>query len=183
MKFVDTKLEGCFIIEPRVIEDSRGWFARNFCKEDFRQIGHNKEWVQLNHSVTYKKGSLRGMHYQLPPFAETKMVRCISGSVYDVVVDLRQNSPTFLSWFAVELSATNKKMIYIPEGFCHGFQTLSDDCQLIYHHTAMYMPGSEGGIRFDDAVLKIIWPLAITEISDRDRSHAYLENNFKGISL
>lgn len=183
MKFIETALNGCYIVEPGVMEDNRGWFARTYCKEEFGQIGHIKEWLQLNHSVTFKKGSLRGMHFQLPPFAETKMVRCIEGNIFDVIVDIRANSPTFLSWLGIELSAANKKMIYIPEGFAHGFQTLSDDCQLIYHHTALYRPAAEGGLRFDDKMINIVWPLPVTEISERDQSHTYLDNQFKGLMI
>lgn len=183
MKFIETDLKGCYIIQPRIVEDSRGWFSRTYSKEDFMQIGLGQNWLQINHSFTYIKGSLRGMHYQLPPFAETKLVRCIAGSIFDVVIDIRQNSSTFLSWLGVELSAANKKMIYIPEGFAHGFQTLAEESQLIYHHTAVYTPSSERGLRFDDKSLSIKWPLAVTEISERDKTHPYLETNFKGIAL
>ena len=183
MIFSETKLKACYLISPELHNDSRGWFARTFCKEEFLKIGHKKEWVQLNHSATFKKGSVRGMHYQLPPFSEIKMVRCIAGSIFDVVIDLRKDSPTFLQWFGEELSAENKKMIYIPEGFAHGFQTLSDSCELIYHHTAFYKPDSEGGIRFNDKKININWPLNVSEISERDRQHPLLDNTFRGISI
>lgn len=183
MKFSETLLHKCYVIEPHIVEDNRGWFMRAFCKEDFQEIGHTKEWLQLNHSVSFHKGSLRGMHYQVPPFAEIKMVRCIAGSVFDVVVDIRQDSPTFLNYIGVELSAENRNMIYIPEGFAHGFQTLTDNCQLLYHHTEVYTPGCEGGLQFDDKLLDIRWPLPVTEISTRDRTHPYLDHNFKGIAI
>ena len=183
MIFSETKLSGCYIINPEPHSDSRGWFARIFCKDEFIKINHHKEWLQLNHSATFKKGTIRGMHYQLPPFSEVKMVRCISGIIYDVVIDLRENSPTFLKWLGIELSAANKKMLYIPEGFAHGFQTLTDNCELIYHHTAMHTPGSEGGIRFNDEKIKIKWPLPVSEISERDSNHEYLKNDFKGIRI
>ncbi|MBO9658342.1 MAG: dTDP-4-dehydrorhamnose 3,5-epimerase [Chitinophagaceae bacterium] len=181
MIFTPSSIDGVFVIglEPR--GDSRGWFARTFCKKEFEAIGHVKEWVQMNHSFTAQKGSIRGMHYQLPPFREIKMVRCIAGSVMDVVVDLRESSPTFLQHVAVELSARNKQMIYIPEGFAHGFQCLEDDCELVYHHTEYYTPGAERGIRYDDPAIHIHWPLALTEISDRDKSHPLLDKHFKGI--
>jgi dTDP-4-dehydrorhamnose 3,5-epimerase len=181
--FSETKLKGCYVISPEPNGDSRGWFARTFCKEEFFKIGHQKEWVQLNHSVTFKKGSLRGMHYQLPPYSEIKMVKCIAGSIFDVVIDLRKDSPTYFQWFGEKLSAENKKMMYIPEGFAHGFQTLDDNCELIYHHTALYKAESEGGIRFNDEKINISWPLPVSEISERDKTHPMLNDDFKGISI
>lgn len=181
MIFSPTLLAGSFIIEPKVLEDDRGWFARFYCKNEFKEIGHEKEWVQLNHSVTNKKGSIRGMHYQVHPFREIKMVKCIAGTVYDVIVDLRKSSPTFLKWFGAELSAKNRKMLYIPEGFAHGFQCLEDNCELIYHHSEFYVPDSEGGMRYNDPMISIEWPLPVTVISQRDQSHPLLDENFKGI--
>lgn len=181
MIFTPTQLKGVFIIDLQPVGDSRGWFSRTYCKNEFAAIGHDKEWVQLNHSFTSKKGTIRGMHYQLPPFSEIKMVRCIAGAVLDVVIDLRKGSPTFLQWVGAELSAENKKMIYIPEGFAHGFQCLADNCELLYHHSAFYTPGAEGGIRYDDPLVGINWPLELTEISDRDKAHPFLDKNFKGI--
>jgi dTDP-4-dehydrorhamnose 3,5-epimerase len=181
MIFNPTFLAGSFIIEPKVFADDRGWFARYYCKNDFREIGHNKEWVQLNQSVTNEKGTIRGMHFQKEPFREIKMVKCIDGAVYDVIIDLRKNSSTFLKWFGTELSAKNKKMFYIPEGFAHGFQCLEDNCGLIYHHSEFYTPSAEAGIRYDDPLVKIDWPLTVTMLSPRDESHPYLDENFKGI--
>ena len=181
MIFSQTFLAGSFLIEPNVFTDDRGWFARFYCKNDFKEIGHDKEWVQLNHSVTDKKGTIRGMHFQIEPFREIKMVKCIAGAVYDVIIDLRRDSSTFLKWFGAELSAKNKKMLYIPEGFAHGFQCLGDNCELIYHHSAFYIPGAEGGIRYDDPMIKIKWPLPVTLLSPRDATHPYLDENFKGI--
>jgi len=181
MIFTPSELEGVYFIGLQPVGDSRGWFSRTYCKNEFAQIGHTKEWVQMNHSFTSRKGTVRGMHYQLPPFSEIKMVRCIAGAVLDVVVDLRTGSPTFLHHTSIELSAKNKKMIYIPEGFAHGFQCLEDDCELIYHHSAFYTPGAEGGIRYDDPKIGIQWPLPVTEMSDRDKSHPLLNENFKGI--
>lgn len=181
MIFTQSELEGVFFISLQPVGDSRGWFSRTYCKNEFVSIGHTKEWVQMNHSFTAKKGTIRGMHYQLPPFSEIKMVRCIAGAVLDVVIDLRKDSPTFLQHTQLELSAENKKMIYIPEGFAHGFQCLKDNCELIYHHSEFYTPGAEGGIRFDDPLTAIKWPLPPTEISDRDRSHPLLDKKFKGI--
>ena len=181
MIFTETLLKGSYVIELNSFTDDRGWFARTYCKNEFAAIGHTAEWVQMNHSFTKDKGAIRGMHYQLPPFSEIKMVRCIAGAVNDVIIDLRKNSPTFLQWFAVELSAQNKKMLYIPEGFAHGFQTLQNDCELIYHHSQFYTPGAEGGIQFDDPKLNISWPLPVTNISERDNRHPLLDENFKGL--
>ena len=183
MNFEETKLEGAYIVNLTPFTDDRGWFARTFCKNEFAKINHHKEWVQLNHSVSYQKGTLRGMHYQLPPFSEIKMVRCIVGTIWDVIVDIRADSPTFLQWFGVELSAENKRMLYIPEGFAHGFQTLTDNCELIYHHTNFYTPNVEGGLRFDDARINIEWQLPVTEISERDKNHPYINHQFKGIRI
>jgi dTDP-4-dehydrorhamnose 3,5-epimerase len=181
MIFTPAPLTGSYIIDISPHGDSRGWFARTYCKNEFAQIGHTKEWVQLNHSFTAKKGTVRGMHFQLPPHSEIKMVRCIAGAVYDVIVDIRKDSPTFLQWFGTELSAANKKMLYIPEGFAHGFQALTDYCELMYHHSAFYTAGAEGGIRYGDAAININWPLAVTEISERDSNHPLLDTTFKGI--
>lgn len=181
MTFTETILQGSYIITLTPWGDSRGWFARTYCKDEFKQVGHDKEWVQLNHSYSAKKGTLRGMHYQLPPYSEIKMVRCIAGSVYDVIVDLRKDSPTFLKWFGTELSAENKKMLYIPEGFAHGFQTLSDNTELIYHHSQFYTPSAETGIKYDDAMLNILWRLPVSEISERDKNYSILNSTFKGL--
>lgn len=183
MIFTETALGGSFVIDLQPYSDERGWFARTFCKKEFEQIGHTKEWVQLNHSVTYKKGSIRGMHFQYPPHSEIKMVRCITGAIFDVIIDLRNGSPSFLQWFGQELTAANKKMLYIPEGFAHGFQTLAVDCELIYHHTSFYTSGAEGGIRYDDTKIGINWKLPVTEISERDKTHPYLDDTFTGIKL
>jgi dTDP-4-dehydrorhamnose 3,5-epimerase len=181
MIFSETPLQGSYIIALQPFTDERGWFARFYCKDEFKQIGHEKEWLQLNHSATYKKGSIRGMHFQKPPHSEIKMVRCIAGAVLDVIIDLRKNSSTFLKWFGAELSAENKKMLYIPEGFAHGFQCLTDNCELIYHHTEFYAPAAEAGIKYDDPKINIEWALPVTRISQRDAAHIYLDGNFKGI--
>lgn len=181
MIFIPTPLEGSYEVSLAPRADSRGWFARFYCKDEFKQIGHDKEWVQMNHSFTAEKGALRGMHFQYPPYSEIKMVRCIAGSVYDVIIDVRKNSQTFLQFYATELSALKKNMLYIPEGFAHGFQTLTADCELIYFHSEYYTPNGEGGIRFDEPLVNINWPLPVKEISERDSNHPYLNENFKGI--
>ncbi len=181
MIFNETVLKGSYIIGLNPLADERGWFARTYCKKEFSAIGHQMEWVQMNHSFTNNKGTVRGMHFQLHPFSEIKLVRCIAGAVYDVIIDLRKNSPTFLQWFGTELSAANKKMIYIPEGFAHGFQTLSDGCELIYNHTQFYAAGAEGGIKYNDPKIYINWPLPVNNISQRDNQHNLLDENFKGL--
>ncbi len=183
MKFTETVLKGSYVIDLEPMIDERGWFVRTFCKDEFRRIGHTAEWVQLNHSFTKKKGTIRGMHFQLSPFTEIKLVRCISGAVFDVIIDLRKSSSTFLKWFGVELSAENKKMIYIPEGFAHGFQSLTKDCELLYHHSALYTPGFEGGIRYNDKFVNINWPKKVTEISKRDKEHPLLNESYEGINI
>ena len=181
MTFTATGLAGSYVIDLEPRQDERGWFARFYCKTEFAAIGHQKEWVQMNHSFTREKGALRGMHYQRPPFREIKLVRCIAGSVYDVIVDLRAGSASFLQCFGVELSAQNKRMLYIPEGFAHGFQVLTENTELIYLHSEFFTQGAEGGLRHDDPMLQIKWPLPITVISERDGNHPFLTDNFKGI--
>jgi dTDP-4-dehydrorhamnose 3,5-epimerase len=181
MIFRETPLQGAYIVEAEPFSDSRGLFARTFCKNEFSKIGHQKEFVQFNHSHTYKKGTIRGMHYQLPPYNEIKLIRCIHGSVYDVIIDIRKGSPTFLKYLPVELSDQNMLSLYIPEGFAHGFQTLEDNTQLIYHHTAFYMPGFEAGIRYNDPFINIIWPLPVSSITEKDLNHNLLNKSFKGI--
>ncbi len=183
MIFKETILKDSYIIDLNCFNDERGWFARTFCKKEFIQIGHKKEWVQLNHSFTKNKGIIRGMHYQLPPYKEIKLVRCISGEVFDVIIDLRKESPTFLKWYGTILSAKNKMMIYIPEGFAHGFQTLTDDCELIYHHTQYYTPEADSGVRFDDPIFNINWVLPPEMLSEKDRTYKLIDNTFKGINL
>jgi dTDP-4-dehydrorhamnose 3,5-epimerase len=135
----------------------------------------------MNHSFTAEKGTVRGMHFQHPPHAEIKMVRCIAGAVYDVAVDLRKDSETFLQWYGIELSAENKQMIYIPEGFAHGFQTLTENVELMYHHTEFYTPEAEEGLLYNDPMLNINWPLQINNLSERDTKHPIIQSNFKGI--
>ncbi|MES1219988.1 MAG: dTDP-4-dehydrorhamnose 3,5-epimerase [Bacteroidota bacterium] len=183
MKFSQTSLRDAYIVTPEPFIDNRGFFARVFCKKEFSEIGHDSEFVQINHSMNTMKGTLRGLHYQIPPHAEVKLVRCIAGKVFDVIVDLRKDSETFLKSFGVELSDENMKMIYIPPGFAHGFQTLTDDAQLIYHHTDFYAPGFEGGISYQDPLLNISWPLPPVNLSERDKNHTFLTSDFKGIKL
>jgi dTDP-4-dehydrorhamnose 3,5-epimerase len=183
MTFVETPLKGCYIVELNSFSDSRGWFARTFCSEEFKSIGFDVPWVQHNHSFTKTKGSIRGMHYQKMPAGEEKLIRCISGKVYDVAIDLRVDSQTFLQWHAVELSAENRKMIFIPKGFAHGFQTLTENAELIYCHSEPYQPEYEAGVNYLDKQLNIVWPLGITEVSDRDKEHPFINTNFEGVNI
>lgn len=183
MKFIETNLKNLYIIEPELLKDERGLFYRVFCRNELKEIEHVKEIVQINQSLTKKKGSLRGMHFQYPPKAEIKIVKCLYGSVFDVAIDLRKNSPTLLQWHGEVLSAENKKMIYIPEGFAHGFQTLENNSELLYLHTEFYSPKYEGGIRYNDPRINIKWPLEISYISNRDNEFNLLDNNFLGISV
>lgn len=181
MIFEETTLAGSFIITIPRAGDSRGWFARTYCADEFSNLGINTNWVQANHSFSTMKGTLRGMHYQKHPYGEIKMVRCISGSVYDVIIDLRKDSPTFLQWFGVELSVENMKMLYIPKGFAHGFQTLTANAELIYQHSEFYTPEAEAGIHYDDKLINIGWPLPVAVISERDKTHPKLLLTFKGL--
>jgi len=181
MKFIETPLSGAYVIELEPFRDERGLFARTFCQEEFRKIGFDKQIVQINYSITRKKGAIRGMHYQRPPASEIKIIRCLQGKVFDVMVDLRAGSPTFMQWHSVELSKDNMRMVYIPEGFAHGFQALTDNAELIYHHSELYRPEYERGLRFDDPALAIAWPLPTGIISIKDQSYSLIDNNFKGI--
>ncbi|MHA1491985.1 MAG: dTDP-4-dehydrorhamnose 3,5-epimerase [Promethearchaeota archaeon] len=183
MKFIKTKLNNLTIIKPEPFHDNRGYFGRIYCKNDLKTIKHFKEIVQMNQSLTKKKGTIRGMHFQYPPHAEIKIIKCLSGSVFDVAIDLRNDSNTFLQWHGEILSAENMKMIYIPEGFAHGFQTLEDDCELLYLHSEFYNKEHESALRYNDPRLNIKWPLKITDISKRDLKHDLIDDDFKGISL
>jgi dTDP-4-dehydrorhamnose 3,5-epimerase len=183
MKFVEAPIAGAYVIELEPFVDERGLFVRTFCQKEFTKIGFDRQIVQINHSVTRQKGAIRGLHYQLPPVCETKIIRCVQGKVFDVMVDLRVGSSTFMQWHGVELSKDNMRMVYIPEGFAHGFQTLTDNAELIYHHSAFYSPEYEYELRFDDPALAINWPLPVGVISPKDRSYPLINNNFKGISL
>lgn len=176
-------LEGAYLIEPIVREDNRGWFFRSYAAEAFESAGLHTQWLQMNHSYTKTPGTIRGMHFQHPPYSEVKTVRCIAGAVYDVIIDLRQGSPTFLQWFGTELTAANKKTLYIPQGFAHGFQTLTHDCELAYQHSVAYQPGAEGGIKYNEERIGIQWPLPVSIISGRDAVHTLITKDFTGIKL
>jgi len=176
MNFIDTGLAGLYIIETEAFKDERGFFIRTYDKKEFSKINFNKEFVQMNASFNAKKGTLRGMHYQLPPFEETKLIRCVAGKVFDVAVDLRNQSSTYLKWFGVELSGENNKMILIPGGFAHGFITLEENSELTYCHTEFYNPSVERGIGYNDMLLNIQWPVNITCISEKDKNYPPLKS-------
>jgi dTDP-4-dehydrorhamnose 3,5-epimerase len=184
MIFEELHLKGAFSIKPTSFEDHRGFFARWFCEGEFSKNGLNTKFVQCNHSGTTGAGSLRGMHFQYAPDAEVKMIKCIVGKIFDVIVDLRKDSPTFLQWVGVELSETNKEMLYVPKGFAHGFQSLTERSEIIYMVSDFYNRGSEGGVRFDDKAIGIKWPLAPDKISDKDLAIPLLDiQNFEGVRL
>ena len=174
-------LEDAFLIEPEPVFDKRGVFARVFCQRELKDILNGRNIMQINHSRTMRKGSIRGMHFQWPPAGEIKIVKCIRGSVFDVIIDLRKNSSSFLKWHGEILSSENMKMMYVPEGFAHGFQTLEENCELTYLHTEFYSPDYEGGIHFNDPETGIEWPLEVTNVSERDEQHPLLTKDFKGI--
>ncbi|MGZ5037652.1 MAG: dTDP-4-dehydrorhamnose 3,5-epimerase family protein [Usitatibacter sp.] len=182
MKAAATALAGLAVVETSRIGDSRGDFARLFCEDDLRSFIGERRIVQVNQSRTARPGAVRGMHFQRPPHAEMKLVRCLRGRVWDVAVDLRAGSATFLRWHAEELSGDNARMLVIPEGFAHGFQVLEAGSELLYLHTAPYAPGSEGGVRYDDPRLAIRWPLPVVDVSDRDRAFASIGPEFSGIA-
>lgn len=169
MKFTETKLKGAYIIEPELITDERGFFARSWCQQEFEKRGLNPKLVQCNISFNHKKGTLRGMHYQAKPYEEAKLVRCTKGGIYDVIIDLRAESPTFKQWDAVELTAENYQMLYVPEGFAHGFQTLVDNSEVFYQISEFYHPESARGVRWDEPIFGIEWPDEERRvISDKD---------------
>ena len=172
MKFTATMLPGVFLVDIEAKEDERGFFARSFCREEFIAQGLAGDLVQCSVSWNRRKGTLRGMHYQAPPHEETKLVRCTSGAIHDVVVDLRNDSPTHHHWVAVELSAANRRALYVPFGCAHGFQTLSDDSEVFYQMSTFYHPESARGVRFDDPAFAIEWPLPNPIVSERDRAFA-----------
>jgi len=179
----NVEINDLIIVKRQMLLDNRGYFSRLFCKDELSLIGWNSEIAQINHSYTIKKGTIRGLHYQVHPHSEIKLVSCIKGAIWDVAVDLRVGSPTFLKWHAVELSDSNQRALLIPEGFAHGFQTLTDECEIIYIHSKKHMPNAEAGINVSDTLLRITWPNVFTEISERDALLPFLDNNFKGIKL
>lgn len=171
MIFEETKLKGAFIIDVNKLEDDRGFFGRVWCKKEFEEHGLNSNAVQANVSYNKLKGTLRGMHFQTPPHSETKTVRCTAGAIYDVIVDIRPESATFRQWIGVELSGDNFRMLYVPEGFAHGFITLTDHASVHYMVTQYYTPGAEAALRFNDPAFNIEWPMKPVVVSDKDMNH------------
>lgn len=181
MKITRTAIEGVVTVDGASVSDHRGAFTRLYCEREIAGVVGARRIVQINHSCTSAVGAIRGMHFQHAPQAEMKLVRCLKGKVWDVAVDLRAGSPTFLAWHAEELDPGNARMLVIPEGCAHGFQVLAADSELLYLHTAFYAPDHEGGIRYNDPSLAIHWPLAVTDISPRDTSHSLLAADFPGL--
>jgi len=174
LRFAPTPLAGAYVVELERLEDERGFFARSFCQEEFRKQGLKPAIAQCNVSWNRRRGTLRGLHYQAAPHEEAKVVRCSRGAIWDVIVDLREGSPTRLRWHAQELSADNRLAFYVPEGFAHGFQTLADDSEVLYQMSESYHPDLARGLRWDDPKLGIRWPLPGPILSPRDRAYALL---------
>jgi len=183
MIFHQTPLSGVVLVERQKRGDSRGFLSRLFCAEELAPVGWEKPIRQINHTYTARHGVVRGMHFQLPPHAEMKLVSCLRGEIWDVAVDIRTGSPTFLRWHGETLSADNGRALMIPEGFAHGFQALTNNVDLLYCHSAAYAPEAESGLDPRDARLAISWPLPIAELSARDAGHPPIKDDFKGVSL
>ena len=182
MRILATPISSLMVVETSSHLDARGAFSRLFCEQELAQCLGNRRIVQINLSRTNTVGAVRGLHWQALPFAEMKLVRCLKGKVWDVAVDLRQDSPTFLRWHAEELSAANMRMMIIPEGLAHGFQVLEQQSEMLYLHTAPYTPSAEQGLRYNDPKLEISWPLAVADLSARDASHPLIDENFSGFA-
>ena len=181
-----TPLAGLNVIERSVRDDARGFFSRVFCADEFAVLGlheHAKSIAQINHSHTRRRGSVRGLHFQHPPHADAKVVTCLRGEVFDVAVDLRHDSPTYLNWHAEVLSAANHRSLAIPRGFAHGFQALTDDCELVYLHSQPYVPAADDGFRPSDPALAVAWPLPFTDVSARDAGFAPINPTFAGLTI
>lgn len=178
MIFNDTPLAGAYLIDLDKLSDGRGFFARAFCANEFAKLNLMNAIVQINNSLSIQKGTLRGMHYQLEPNAESKIVRCIWGALWDCILDLREDSITFGRWFGAELSADNRRAMYVPKGFAHGFISLADNTEAFYMVDEFYAPACERGIRWDDPAFKIRWPMEPIMISDKDRNHKYFDPSY-----
>ena len=171
MIFKETHLKGAYLIELDKLQDERGFFARSFCQREFEEHGLNPHVVQCNVSFNTKKGTIRGMHYQVSPYEEAKLVRCTKGAIYDVIIDLRPNSNTYMKHYGVQLDTKNRSMLFVPEGFAHGFLTLEDNTEVLYQMSEFYAPDSARGFRWNDPAFGIEWPMEIKVISDRDRTY------------
>lgn len=172
MIFVEADLKGAYLIEPEPFTDERGFFSRIWCEKEFAENGLVAEIKQTNISYNHRAGTLRGMHYQVDPYQEIKIIRCTRGAIYDVIIDLRRNSPTFGRWYGVELNEDNHRMLYVPKDFAHGYQTLADDTEVTYQVSQYYTPGAEEGIRWDDPQFRIAWPMPVSVISSKDAGWA-----------
>lgn len=181
MKIIPIPMDGAFLVEQENRVDDRGFFARAFCKHEFDAVGISFNPIQMNNSLSLKKGTLRGMHYQLPDASENKFVRCTRGSFYDVIIDLRPDSSTFLKWYGVELSDENRLAIYVPKGFAHGFLTTQDNSEALYMVDHVHDQLLERGIRYDDPLIAIKWPIEIFEVSEKDKSWPNFNNEFHGV--
>lgn len=178
----DTHITGLKVIQRKPVGDGRGYLERMFCIVELQALIPGRQIVQINHSLTASRGTVRGMHFQMPPHAETKFVSCLRGEVFDVAVDIRSDSPTFLQWHAEVLSASNHKTMVVPEGFAHGFQALTDDSEILYFSTELYWPSAESGLHADDPKLGIRWLLPVSGLSPRDATRPFLNANFKGVT-
>ena len=183
MIFNALPLAGAFTIDVQPVQDSRGFFTRTFCEKEFGEHKLVQHFVQANHSGTTGKGVIRGMHFQYPPYGETKLVKCVQGAIFDVIVDVRAGSPTFLQWYGAELTSENKLMMYVPVGFAHGFQSLTDHSEITYMVSNFYNRESEGGIKYNDEKVKIKWPLPVSLVSDKDQAIPPVDPGFKGVIL
>ena len=184
LKVTKLKLEGTYIVESNPFSDNRGVFSRYFCKNELKDIMQNREILNINYSKNYKKGAIRGLHYQKPPFAETKMPRCIRGKILDIFVDVRENSKTFLQWDSVILSEENQKMLFLPEGFAHGIQSLEDNSQILYLSTEYFYSEHEEALNIKDPRLNIKLPIPVTDISEKDSNHSFIDSTkFKGVKI
>ena len=181
--FVPTALHGLVVAQRQRLTDARGYFSRFFCAEEFAEFDFKLPIAQINQTLTRQRGAVRGLHFQYPPHAEDKLVTCLRGEIFDVAVDIRRGSSTFLQWHAEILSADNCRSLLIPQGFAHGFQALTDDCELIYLHSRPHSAAAEGALNTRDPVLRIDWPLAFTDISARDSQHPHLTGEFMGIQV
>ncbi|MCF8369843.1 MAG: dTDP-4-dehydrorhamnose 3,5-epimerase family protein [Bacteroidales bacterium] len=183
MTFKQTILEGAWVVTLDPFVDDRGTFSRMFCENEFAEIGFTKNFAQVNYATNKSKGIFRGLHFQVPPYSDSKLIRCVRGKVYDVIVDIRQGSKTFLKSFAIELSPEENKMLFITDGFAHGYLTLEVKCELIYFHSTAYKPGFEGGLNYKDPKLNIALPFEPSKISEKDKNYTYIDNKFNGIKI
>ena len=183
MKFMETPLKGAYLIDIEKQGDVRGFFARVFCQHEFQRTGLSTEFKQVNNSLSALKGTLRGMHYQLMPSAEVKVVRCINGSLFDVILDLRPDSPSYGQWFGEILNAENRRMMYVPRGFAHGFMTLVEKTEVFYLSSENYTPELEKGVRYDDPKFNIEWPIQPTEVSEKDANWQDYDSDWHGVNM